>query len=52
MILLVVMVEHLRQCVQEFVVCGRIFGNGVLVGKRGLSLKQWGRFISVVLDQF
>ena len=26
--------------------------SGVLVGKQGLSLKQRGRFISVVLDQF
>ena len=26
--------------------------SGVLVGKQGLSLKQWGRLISVVLDKF
>ena len=26
--------------------------NGVLVGKQGLSLKQRGKCISVVLDQF
>ena len=26
--------------------------NGVLVEKQGLSLKQRGRFISIVLDQF
>ena len=26
--------------------------SGVLVGKQGLSLKQRGRFISVVVDQF
>ena len=25
---------------------------GLLVEKQGLSLKQWGRFIIVVLDQF